>query len=155
MNRWVVAAWALTAMSLPAVAHHGWSSFDQDKPLYLEGRIKSVKWSNPHAEAVLEVAGGLKAPPDLAARTVPSQMQTVDGRGVLNKTRSPAESAGGWELEFAPLSRMQRWRVAPLKVGDRIEVIGYSGVPGKPKLMRVEYLFVNGKAYGLRSNPAN
>jgi hypothetical protein len=26
-------------------------------------------------------------------------------------------------------------------------------VPGKPKLMRVEYLIVNGQAYGLRSSP--
>jgi hypothetical protein len=48
---------------------------------------------------------------------------------------------------------MDAWGVAPLKVGDRIEVIGYVGVPGKPKVMRVEYLIVNGTAYGLRSSP--
>lgn len=43
--------------------------------------------------------------------------------------------------------------MTPLKVGDRVELIGYTGVPGKPKLLRVEYLFVNGQAYGLRSSP--
>ena len=33
-----------------AFAHHGWSSFDQDKPIYLEGRADKVSWRNPHAE---------------------------------------------------------------------------------------------------------
>ena len=38
-----------------ARAHHGWSSFDQERPLYLEGRAANVRWRNPHAELVLEV----------------------------------------------------------------------------------------------------
>lgn len=152
-SRWSVLACALVAVA-PALAHHGWSSFDQDQPLYLEGRVKSVNWSNPHVELVLEVAGSLKLPADLAARKVPAQVQAVDGAAVLKKTQATG-SAGDWQIEFAPLSRMERWQVKPLKVGDRIEVIGYTGVPGKPKLMRVEFLFVDGKAYGLRSNPSN
>jgi hypothetical protein len=113
-----------------------------------------VKWSNPHAEAVIEVAADVKLPADLAARAMPAQVQSVDGAAVLKKTRVPAAAAGDWEVEFAPLSRMENWKVAPLKAGDRVAVIGYTGVPGKPKLMRVEYLLVNGAAYGLRSNPA-
>ena len=155
MNRWSIAACLSAALAAPAGAHHGWSSFNLDKPVYLEGRVKSVKWSNPHAELVLEVAGGLKTPVDLPTRSVPAQVQTVDSAAVLKKSQAPGGSDGDWEIEFAPLSRMERWQVRPLKAGDRIEVIGYTGVPGKPKLLRVEYLFVDGKAYGLRSNPAN
>jgi hypothetical protein len=154
MNRRLFVAAACAAIAVPAVAHHGWSSFNQDQPLYVEGRIKSVKWSNPHAEAVIEVAADVKLPADLAARAMPAQVQSVDGAAVLKKTRVPAAAAGDWEVEFAPLSRMENWKVAPLKTGDRVAVIGYTGVPGKPKLMRVEYLLVNGAVYGLRSNPA-
>ena len=44
---------AAAAAPLAAAAHHGWSSFDQDRPVYLEGRIKSVRWANPHAELLL------------------------------------------------------------------------------------------------------
>jgi hypothetical protein len=153
MHRRFILAAALAASALPALAHHGWSSFNQDQPLYIEGRIKSVQWRNPHAEAVVEVAPALKLPGDLAQRKMPAQSQNVDGAQIVGKTQLPPAAAGDWEVEFAPLSRMEAWQVAPLKAGDRIELIGYTGVPGKPKLMRVEYLIVNGQAYGLRSSP--
>ena len=145
---------AALVTALPATAHHGWSSFDQAQPLYIEGRIKTVQWRNPHAEALVEVAPTLALPSDLASRSMPAQQQAVDGAAVLSKARLPQSAAGDWEVEFAPLSRMAAWGVAPLKVGDRVELIGYAGVAGKPKLMRVEYLIVNGRAYGLRSSPA-
>jgi hypothetical protein len=148
---------ALSLLAAPAIAHHGWSSFDQDKPVYLEGKVKSVRWGNPHAEAVIEVTAGMTVPADLPGRTVPAQTQRVDGAAVLSKARAPAAPAGEWELEFAPLHRMQAWGLTePPKIGDRIEVIGYTAPDiGKGRLMRVEYLFINGKAHGLRSSPAN
>ncbi len=149
-RRSMLAATLLLAM--PAFAHHGWSSFNQDQPLYIEGRLKSVQWRNPHAEAVLTV-DKVTLPANFAKRELPAQQQQVDGAAVLARTQAPADAAGDWEIEFAPLSRMQAWNVAPLKAGDRVELIGYTGVPGKPKLMRVEYLIVNGTAYGLRSSP--
>lgn len=139
-------------IAAPAFAHHGWSSFNQDQPLYLEGRVKDVQWRNPHAEAVVTVDKP-SLPADLRQRKFPAQSQNVDGAAIAAKVQVPADAAGDWEIEFAPLSRMQAWGVAPLKEGDRIELIGYTGVPGKPKLMRVEYLIVNGTAYGLRSSP--
>jgi hypothetical protein len=153
MQRRHLLAAALALAGLPAIAHHGWSSFDQNAPLYLQGQVTSVRWTNPHTEAVLEVAKGLALPADFAKRTLPAQQQAVDAPGILARTQVPPGAEGKWELEFAPLPRMDAWGVAPLKVGDRIEVIGYTGVAGKPKLMRVEYLIVNGTAYGLRSLP--
>ena len=35
---------ALPAAMPFAWAHHGWSSFDQDRPLYLEGTVVSARW---------------------------------------------------------------------------------------------------------------
>jgi hypothetical protein len=146
-------ALALLVTAVPVLAHHGWGSFDQNAPVYIEGRVKSVEWRNPHAEAVVEVGAALILPADLAQRKLPAQSQAVDGAAIAAKARVPNSPAGDWEIEFAPLSRMEAWGVAPLKAGDRIGLIGYTGVPGKPRLMRVEYLFVDGKAYGLRSSP--
>lgn len=144
---------AALAAALPALAHHGWSSFDQGQPQYLQGQVASVRWSNPHAEVVLQVPKAVVLPADLPTRNMPAQQQPVDGAAILARVQVPAAPEGQWELEFAPLPRMQAWGVAPLKPGDRIEVIGYTGVAGKPRLMRVEYLIVNGTAHGLRSSP--
>ena len=45
---------AAAGVPLAARAHHGWSSFDPDRPIYLEGTARQVKWRNPHAEFTLE-----------------------------------------------------------------------------------------------------
>ena len=142
-------------LAAPVLAHHGWSSFDQDKPLYLSGTLTEVRWQNPHAEAKLRV-DATKLPDGFAARTLPAQQQSVDAAGILKKAQVPGNAAGVWEVEFAPLSRMQQWGLSqPPKVGDRIEVIGYALADGNKRLLRVEYLFLDGKAFAFRSSPAN
>lgn len=142
-------------LAAPVLAHHGWSSFDQDKPLYLSGTLTQVRWQNPHAEVMLRV-DATKLPDGIASRTVPAQQQSVDGAGVLKKVQVPANALGVWEVEFAPLSRMQAWGLSqPLKVGDRIEVIGYGLADENKRLLRAEYLFIDGKAYAFRSSPVN
>jgi len=143
-------------LAAPVLAHHGWSSFDQDKPLFLSGTLTQVRWQNPHIEVMLR-AEAVKLPEGIATRTVPAQQQSVDGAGILKKVQVPANAAGVWEIEFAPLSRMQAWGLSqPLKVGDRIEVIGYGlANDNNKRLLRVEYLFFNGKAYAFRSSPVN
>jgi hypothetical protein len=149
-RRFVLTGLALAATQ--AFAHHGWSSFDQDRPLYLAGTVKSITWRNPHAEFVLTVAPGLALPADMATRKVPAQSQSVDS-AVLTKAAVPPQSAGDWEIELAPLSRMTAWGVAELKPGDRVEVIGYTLASGDKRVFRVEYLFAQGKVFGLRSSP--
>jgi hypothetical protein len=140
-----------------AGAHHGWSSFDQDRPYYLQGTIKSVRWANPHAEAVVEVAPDVRLPADLASRALPRQSQDVDAAGILKKVQLPPAAAGPWQIEFAPLTRMQAWGMGTSpKVGDRLEVIGYGGpTAGGLRVLRVEYLFLDGRTAGLRSSPSN
>jgi hypothetical protein len=146
-------AFAAAVTASIASAHHGWSSFDQDKPVYLSGVVKQARWQNPHAEAVIEV-DAVKLPEGLATRAVPAQQQSVDGSAIVSKAQVPSNAKGSWELEFAPLSRMQAWGLqdAP-KVGQRIEVIGYALADASKRVVRVEYLFVDGKAYAFRSSP--
>ncbi|RZT93777.1 DUF6152 family protein [Rivibacter subsaxonicus] len=136
-------------------AHHGWSGFDTAKPLYLEGRIAVVNWANPHATLEVEPRPGLVLPADLAARPLPAQQSAVDGAAILGKARLPAKSAPRWTIELAPLSRLDAWQVKAPKVGDAVSLVGYAapGEQGAP-VIRVEFLFLDGKAYGLRSSPA-
>ena len=156
MQRRTVMGLALLPGLLPlARAHHGWSSFDQDRPIYLQGRVQSVRWQNPHAELVLEVPANLSLPADLAQRPLPAQSAPVDGKALLAKAQLPRRQDRRWEIELAPLSRMQAWKVMPLKVGDEIAVLGFTFQDERGEaILRVEYLFVGSQVYGLRSSPA-
>ena len=146
---------SLLAISHQAQAHHGWSSFDQDRPLYLEGTVRAVRWQNPHAELELEVPVDLRLPAGLAQRAVPAQTAPVDGRALLAKAALPTRREKVWTIELAPLTRIEAWRVAAPVVGDRLSLIGYTFARerGEP-VLRCEYLFVGPQAYGLRSGPA-
>jgi Family of unknown function (DUF6152) len=143
------------AIWLPARAHHGWSSFDQDRPIYLEGRVTKSTWANPHCELLLSVPPDLKLPSDLASRPVPAQTAPVDGKAMLAKTQLPRRKDRQWEIELAPLTRMEAWKVAPIKVGDSLAAVGFTLKDEKGEaVLRVEYLFVGGNTYALRSSPA-
>src|SRR3989344_2321015 len=138
---------AATAIPWGARAHHGWSSFDPDRPIYLEGTVRKVRWQNPHAE--------LELPSDLAQRVVPAQASPVDGKALLAKTVLPTRKDRRWEVELAPLTRMQAWQVQEIKPGTAVSVVGFTLREEKgDAVLRAEYLFVDGKAYGLRSSPA-
>jgi hypothetical protein len=138
-----------------AHAHHGWSSFDQDRPIYLEGRVLSTRWRNPHAELELEIPVGLKLPADLAQRVVPAQSAPVDGKALLSRAVVPTRRDRKWEVELAPLTRMDAWKVAEIKPGAMVSLVGFTFKEEKGEaVVRVEYLYVDGKAYALRSSPA-
>ncbi|MBU6381367.1 MAG: hypothetical protein EBZ03_09330 [Betaproteobacteria bacterium] len=138
-----------------AIAHHGWSGFDQERPLYLEGRALEVKWRNPHAEVKLELSPELRLPADLASLPYPVQTAAVEGRALALRTTLPTRRDRVWDIELAPLPRLNQWRIEPIAVGSRIAVIGFtfSGERGDA-VLRAEYLIVADRIYGLRSSPA-
>ncbi len=155
LRRHCLALGATGLLPLRAFAHHGWSSFDLDKPLYLEGRADKVSWRNPHAEFMLQVGPEMRVPSDLARRTPPAQSAGIDGAKIFAAARAPTRRDRVWEIELAPLTRMEAWKVAEIKPGQGVAVIGYT-LPGEKgeAVLRAEYLFVDGKVYGLRSSPA-
>jgi hypothetical protein len=146
---------AALAAPWAARAHHGWSSFDQGRPIYLEGKAAKVAWRNPHAELALELPAELKLPADLASRKLPAQSAGVDGPALLKAAQLPTRKDRVWQIELAPLTRMEAWKVPQIKDGDSIGVLGFTfaGEKGDP-ILRAEYLFVGGQVYGLRSSPA-
>jgi hypothetical protein len=147
-----------TAALLPwtsVFAHHGWSGFDQNKPIYLEGKAAKVSWGNPHAEIDLDLAAPLRLPADLTTRALPAQSAAVDGPGLLKTAKLPTRADKRWEIELAPISRLEAWKVPQIKAGDTVAVLGFTFAEEKgDAVLRAEYLFFQGKVYGLRSSPA-
>lgn len=43
--------------ALPLAAHHGWSSFDEKKPVTVDGKIATSKFENPHVTLTVDMAG--------------------------------------------------------------------------------------------------
>jgi hypothetical protein len=138
-----------------ARAHHGWSSFDLERPLYLEGRAVRVAWRNPHAELELDLAAEPQLPADLASRRVPAQQAAVDGAALLRAARWPSRRDRRWTIELAPLTRMQAWKVPEIRSGDALAVLGFTfaGERGEA-LLRAEFLWLGASVYALRSAPA-
>jgi hypothetical protein len=154
MQRRTFIATALAA-PLAARAHHGWSSFDQGRPIWLEGRASKVAWRNPHAELSLELPADLKLPADLTSRKMPPQSAGVDGPALLKSAQLPTRRDRVWQIELAPLTRMEAWKVPEIKVGDTVGVVGFTFAGEKgDAVLRAEYLFLGGQVYGLRSSPA-
>lgn len=146
----------LSALALPmlARAHHGWSSFDQTRPIYLEGKATQVHWRNPHVELKLERSAQLTLPADLASRKLPEQVAAVDGKALLAAATLPTRKDRIWEIELSPLTRLEAWRVPEIKPGTTLAMLGFTFTGEKgAAILRVEYLWLDGKTYGLRSAP--
>ena len=151
----LTAAAAVGLLQKQALAHHGWSSFDQDRPIYLEGRVSKVTWQNPHAELELDLPVALLLPVDLAQRKLPPQSAPVDGKVLLAKAVLPTRTDKRWEIELAPLTRLQAWKLPEIKPGSNVSVLGFTFTGEKGEaVLRAEYLFLDGTTYAFRSSPA-
>ena len=89
---WWAGIAALTAVAVPAAAHHSFAMFDQKKMTTLEGTVHVFQWTNPHAFIELDVAS--------RGRT---QRWSIELNSPNNLTR-------------------QGWRRSSLKAGERISV---------------------------------
>lgn len=158
MQRRQVLAIAVPGMLMlagQARAHHGWSGFDQQRPLYLQGKAVQVQWRNPHAELTLERPADLALPTDLAQRPLPPQTAPVDGPALLSAARLPTRNDKRWTIELAPLTRLEAWKMPRIEAGSEVAVLGFAAAGEQgDAVLRAEYVWVGGKAYGLRSSPA-
>lgn len=48
MKQFAVLATAATLAAVPVLAHHGWSEYDQSRPLKLVGTIEESGYEHPH-----------------------------------------------------------------------------------------------------------
>ena len=83
-----------SAMALPALAHHSFSMFDQEKVVTLNGTVKELEWTNPHSWLRIMVED--------AATHQPRQ----------------------WSIELASVGQQSRigWTPTIVKPGDKVAV---------------------------------
>ena len=55
VRRGLMIAVALTAMAVPAVAHHSGAMFDEKKEVTLNGVVKEFQYTNPHSWLLVDV----------------------------------------------------------------------------------------------------
>ncbi|SPD68695.1 conserved exported protein of unknown function (plasmid) [Cupriavidus taiwanensis] len=53
----ILGAAALAMAAVPAIAHHGWSTYDEAKPMTLTGKIVESHYENPHAHIRIDASG--------------------------------------------------------------------------------------------------
>jgi hypothetical protein len=105
----LLAALALTALAVPAVAHHSYSMFDMQKTVVLDASVVRFKWQNPHAfiEADVTAPGGTE-------------------RWAIEMTSPNNLAQEGWRrTSLKPGDRVRIW-VHPLRSGAR--GASYAGV---------------------------
>jgi len=85
-------------LSIPALAHHGFTMFEMDKNVTLTGTVEAYDWFNPHTHLTIK----------------------VDPDAVADKSM-----AGTWDVEGAAPSIMARqgWTKITYKVGDPLPVV--------------------------------
>src|SRR2546423_586610 len=91
-----VLAFALLAVTAPAIAHHAVSAeFDRNKPITFSGTVKKVEWMNPHIYTHIE-------------------SKDATGKTVVYEVEGGAPNA---------LFR-NGWRPDTLKIGEAVNVTG-------------------------------
>jgi hypothetical protein len=108
MKRIVFAAFALLPFS--ALAHHGWSEYDQTRPLTLDGRIVEMGYEHPHGYVRLETPGKTW----LAVLAPPSRM---DNRGLSKDMLKPGTTVQ--VVGYANRGKPEEMRAERITVGGK------------------------------------
>ena len=92
----IVAVASLTALALPAAAHHSFASqYDSNQPVTLTGYVTKVEWMNPHVYFYIDVV-------------------------------NEAGEVENWAFEMGPPHMLERrgWKRNSMQIGDELEVEG-------------------------------
>jgi hypothetical protein len=110
LRRGVTSLLATLIVGTMAFAHHGWSSYDETKPLTVDGTIKTSTYTNPHGTATFEADG--KTWEVVLAPT--SRMQA---RGLTEAMLTPGTKAR--IVGYAHKQHATEMRAERITVGDK------------------------------------
>ena len=88
----------------PALAHHGWSGYDNSKPVTLAGSVTEVSYTYPHATIKLDVSGKTW----LAVLAPPSRMSSRGISGGDIKVNARVTVEGHVSRDDAAEMRVER-----------------------------------------------
>jgi hypothetical protein len=146
-RRMVLAGAIGLASTLPAAAHHGWSSFDTSRAWYVAGTLTRVSWGYPHSGARL-VVERTALPADWQSRALPPGANERDGRATMASARPYAGRHKELDLVLAGPDWMERWGLKrPLRSGEKIEAVGFLNDGGNGDDLRpVMFWLADGQA---------
>jgi hypothetical protein len=125
LARRAVLGLALSALLVAgaAQAHHGWTSYNAERPIYLEGTVAEVQWRNPHPEVVVVVASPAPAVDPSKVRPASDS----EGAGVREAlAKAQAAAPGRYTVHLPPIARIERAGVsAPPKHGERLVAVAF------------------------------
>ncbi|MFI6037953.1 DUF6152 family protein [Streptomyces sp. NPDC051315] len=137
----------------PAAAHHGWEHYDTTAPYYASGTVTGVRWGNPHPEVTLRIEDK-EVPQGWADRDIPSDLEDIGGRQVMEATRSYSGSSDELTLILAPIERLSAWGMeGRVEEGEKLEVVGYLDRDHDDELRPEMIVREDGQAVRQRSVP--
>jgi len=96
------AAAALASAAAPALAHHSFAMYDNDKQTKLQGTVTHYQWTNPHVYIELET---MEADGSNKRWTI-----ECANPGILNRV--------GWKFNMIKVGDKLKTVVAPLRTGE-------------------------------------
>jgi hypothetical protein len=100
----------LAVSAVAATAHHGWSSYDESKPITLTGPLTAISWGNPHGTARMKWKGK-------TWDVILAPVSRMESRGLTNAMiagNSKVTITGYARRDGTPEMRLER-----VRVGDR------------------------------------
>jgi len=113
LTRSLTTALIAAATTASAVfAHHGWSEYDEKRPLTMDGIVKSATYTNPHGTMKFEVDGKVW---DVVLAPV-SRMQTRGLTETMLRSGTEARVVGYQHRKIATEIRAENVTIAGKKV---------------------------------------
>lgn len=131
-----------------------WQPYPGRPPLYLEGEVTMLTWSEPSPHLQMMHRAEAVLPADLPLREIAPHRDPQRTRALLGRAVLPSSTDRTWRVLLPSLPTLLAWGVQRPKIGQVVAVVGFAGsrIDGTQAL-QAEFLFTGARGYPLRSEP--